>query len=104
MRWLALHLTCFVIAIALCAVPGVDAREFAGAKATLSKQHGENAQLGLPAPHVQPRAPLPFFVAPGLDVTPVITRAQAAQRSVRREAAPEISWRARAHPAQAPPV
>ncbi len=104
MRRLALHLTCFVIALALCAAPGVDAREFADAKLTLTKQRGENAQLGLPAPHVQPRAPLPYFVAPGLDAMPLITRAQVALRSVRRDDAPELSWRARAHPAQAPPV
>jgi hypothetical protein len=103
-RRLSLHLTCFVVAIALCAVPGVDAREFADAKVTLSKQSGEKAQLGLPTPHVQPRAPLPLFIAPGIDVTPVITRAEFALRSVRRDDAPEISWKARAHPAQAPPV
>jgi hypothetical protein len=103
-RRLALHLTCFFISIALCAVPGVDAREFADAKATVGRHSGEQPQLGLPAPQVQPRAPLPFFAAPGIDVTPLITRAQFALRSVRRDDAPEISWKARAHPAQAPPV
>jgi len=96
-------LTCFFAVVALCAVPNVDAREFADTRETVGKPRGEQLQLGLPSPHVQPRAQMPLFAAPGIDVTPLITRAELALRSAHRDDAPEISWKARAHPAQAPP-
>lgn len=102
---LAFQLTCLALAFALCAAPGVDAHEGAAARATLRKPRPERGHLGLPAPHGEVRAPVPFvFIAPGSTSVPLPMRAQTALQSPREDLAPESSWRARAHPAQAPPA
>ena len=101
----ALTLTCFTLGLALGAPPMVDARGGEVTKQTLRTSTQEPPHLGLPAPQLAPRAPvLHVFFAPGVPVTPVLTHAQVAQRAPAEDAAPQNAWRARAHPAQAPPV
>lgn len=98
------QLTCLTLGLALCAPPAVEVRD-AEAMATLVRTSTpERPHLGLPAPHVAPRAPVVHvFFAPRVVTTPVQTRAQVVQRAPTEDAAPQNAWRARAHPSQAPP-
>lgn len=105
MSRVALTLTCFTLGLALCVPAMADVRDAEVTKQTVRTSTQERPHLGLPAPHVSPRAPVVHvFFAPGATVTPVLTHAQVAQRAPAEDAAPQNAWRARAHPAQAPPV
>lgn len=101
----ALHLTCITLGLALCASPGVEPREEHVTRETLRTATTERPHLGLPTLHVSPRASVVHvFFAPGVTVTLVPASALRAQLELVEDAAPENTWRARAHPAQAPPV
>lgn len=101
----ATQLTCLTLGLALCVPPAVAVRDTRATARLVRTSTPERPHLGLPAPHVLPRAPvLHVFFAPGASPTPLRLRVPVVQRAVVHDAAPQNAWKARAHPSQAPPV